>query len=476
MITQVGTERTSVRPLDKVNARLAELKDQKSTLEEKRRKLLSIESELGELRAGKGRLNARKEALEELRKLVPLAGMLERAGRTRDALQNARNSSAALQELASVSLINSCETRSSSRTSLLRRRRRWAGRVAGLCWILAALLIVSGFAGFHPGFAAGIVPAAAVVVLMVYRQLLAMKLTRQSSGKIAVPQGGVPTHQTVRMEAARREMEQVEEELSTALRDIERYTGMIAGGVEKVRKAYLDNNEDVKEAAVLIHFLETSPETAGEEIEKVFGQAAKDYEEVLIREKELEMLLGNPSADSEELQRVEEELENLESEKSRLEDTQISLRLALEVLTECNHELRRNFSPILSERMSVIAGRITGGRYREMGVDDGLALKTAVPETGDFVDAVTLSGGTADQLYLALRLAAAGLFTEAAESLPVIMDEVFAQYDEKRTLQTLEFLKELSAERQVIFLTCRKREVDLADAVWGGCLPIIEIM
>jgi len=47
------------------------------------------------------------------------------------------------------------------------------------------------------------------------------------------------------------------------------------------------------------------------------------------------------------------------------------------------------------------------------------------------------------------------------------MDEVFAHYDDTRVFSTLKMLFELSKERQIIFFTCKDREMEAATEVFG---------
>jgi uncharacterized protein YhaN len=125
--------------------------------------------------------------------------------------------------------------------------------------------------------------------------------------------------------------------------------------------------------------------------------------------------------------------------------------------------------------MSTAISKITGNRYTDLRADDSLALKVLVPETGEVADNLMLSGGTVDQLYLALRVAMAEIIASSQEKLPFVMDEVFAQYDDQRVCNTFEFLQELSSERQVILFTCKSREEDTAARVFSGNINVLEL-
>ena len=67
-----------------------------------------------------------------------------------------------------------------------------------------------------------------------------------------------------------------------------------------------------------------------------------------------------------------------------------------------------------------------------------------------------LRRGTLEQIYFALRMAAAEMLQE--EELPVILDETFAFYDDIRLQSVLKWLSQ--QERQVIILSCQRREME----------------
>ena len=65
-----------------------------------------------------------------------------------------------------------------------------------------------------------------------------------------------------------------------------------------------------------------------------------------------------------------------------------------------------------------------------------------------------LSRGTAEQVYLALRMVSAMVFQD--EELPVLLDDTFAYYDDTRLKNTLSWLA--VNKSQVILFTCQNRE------------------
>ena len=68
-----------------------------------------------------------------------------------------------------------------------------------------------------------------------------------------------------------------------------------------------------------------------------------------------------------------------------------------------------------------------------------------------------LSTGTADQLYLALRLAICDAALPA--DAPLLLDDALLNFDDQRLGQAMTLLRELSAQRQILLFSCSGREV-----------------
>ncbi|OQX20011.1 MAG: hypothetical protein BWK76_02810 [Desulfobulbaceae bacterium A2] len=68
-----------------------------------------------------------------------------------------------------------------------------------------------------------------------------------------------------------------------------------------------------------------------------------------------------------------------------------------------------------------------------------------------------MSSGTRDQLYLALRLAALSHRQETEEPMPLIVDDILVNFDDDRSLATLEVLADLARRTQVILFTHHRR-------------------
>lgn len=129
--------------------------------------------------------------------------------------------------------------------------------------------------------------------------------------------------------------------------------------------------------------------------------------------------------------------------------------LAMERMEEVSSDMRHQLSSRLNDRTSEILSKITGGRYSRLLVDEKLHM--SVLKDGRRTDMELVSQGTLEQIYFALRMAAADFLHE--EEYPIILDETFAFYDEKRLRRVLKWLSE--NKRQVIIFTCQKREEEI---------------
>ena len=133
-----------------------------------------------------------------------------------------------------------------------------------------------------------------------------------------------------------------------------------------------------------------------------------------------------------------------------------AITLAQELMREADQEIQSRFSPALSGLAAKYMNEMTGGRYEDVLVGQDFSARTRVQ--GDTVarDAEFLSAGTADLMYLAVRLAVCELALPEGEPCPLILDDALVNLDETREAQAMNLLKRIALKRQVILFTCRK--------------------
>lgn len=166
------------------------------------------------------------------------------------------------------------------------------------------------------------------------------------------------------------------------------------------------------------------------------------------------------SLQAEKLPEIEEQLEQAREEEGKLKEFAFCLGKAKEILDESNEQLKKERIPDFSDKLSEAAYGFTG-KYNNIKADAwGQGIKV-VFEDGRAVPLELLSEGTIDQIYLALRTAGLNMLSETGETLPLIIDEPFSQYDYDRIRITVEALKNISARNQVIIFTCRQDEISI---------------
>lgn len=167
-----------------------------------------------------------------------------------------------------------------------------------------------------------------------------------------------------------------------------------------------------------------------------------------------------------EQREVIQQRQQLESElESALEDwaTQVVISHCMERAQESYEE---ESQPKMLELASQYIKQLTNGIYTfdMWGLQDGLAL---LNERGDRLSMSHWSSGLADQVYLALRLALAKVFSFQVDALPIILDDILVRFDEDRQKSALELLAELGKHQQIWLFTCQQQVYYMGQAISG---------
>ena len=161
--------------------------------------------------------------------------------------------------------------------------------------------------------------------------------------------------------------------------------------------------------------------------------------------------LGDPAELELRQEEAREELERRQTEHAALET-------ALKALDAAHAGLQARFSPALNHLAGDYLAKLTGGKYDKVSLTR--QFEALAEEAGGLQPrrALALSQGTADQLYLAVRLAACKLVLPQEEPCPLVLDDALANFDDSRAALALECLEELGGERQILLFTCHSRE------------------
>ena len=149
------------------------------------------------------------------------------------------------------------------------------------------------------------------------------------------------------------------------------------------------------------------------------------------------------------------------AENDRIHDEIVAIDLAQETMADLSSSIRDSFGLYLNQEASQYITGITGGIYDSMSIDEN--LNVFLNTKTKLVPLENVSSGTMDQVYLALRLAAAKLLQGSGSGFPLIFDDSFTQYDDERLKTALEWLASAYGG-QIIIFTCHRREAQMLRA------------
>ena len=160
--------------------------------------------------------------------------------------------------------------------------------------------------------------------------------------------------------------------------------------------------------------------------------------------------------------KLQEELQALEAEADRRRGSDVRLEaidLAQERIAQVSSSRYTLTGMRFMQEASDILSQITGGRYQALSLDEQMKVRVNTPDK--LLHLHSLSYGTMNQIYFAIRMAAGELLSD--KSLPIILDETFAMYDDERLRETLKWLEKKG--RQVILFTCQSREKQILEEI-----------
>lgn len=154
-----------------------------------------------------------------------------------------------------------------------------------------------------------------------------------------------------------------------------------------------------------------------------------------------------------------EKIASLEDAVNDYENELKAYDIAISEISELSKEIRSSFSEEFNSFISLTVSDITNKKYSDVVVTEDLRMMVRDKDHNQLVDMSSLSGGTIDQLYFAMRFAIMDLvLTE--KNIPVFLDDCFTQYDENRLKNVLRFLTKRANYKQIIIFTCRNQEED----------------
>ena len=201
-----------------------------------------------------------------------------------------------------------------------------------------------------------------------------------------------------------------------------------------------------------------STDSLAGEVTRSQADVLKKQRETLTKQAEqiewqLEHLLGQQA----EMTALEEMNSQLKADRQVLDQELAAVDLCASTLREITQTIHGTFGEEMNAYVSSLLEQLTAGAHKRLVIDENFRI--LVDDGKNLLTPQQLSGGTADQMWLAARMAVSQLFFE--EKMPLILDDSFAAYDDTRLENTLRWLSTQEVFSQVIILSCQHREAQI---------------
>lgn len=209
--------------------------------------------------------------------------------------------------------------------------------------------------------------------------------------------------------------------------------------------------------------VEQSEHTLAQLTEEISGLQATEeqFSEEIEQQQRIQWALEQKLEHLADCKTKAESLKHVLAENERIQEELNAIDLAQDTMTALSTTIRDSFGLYLNKTASDLISGITGGIYTSMSINENLDVYMNTP--GKLVPIEQVSSGTMDQIYLAVRLAAAKLVQNGRDSMPLIFDDSFVLYDDERLKTALKWLVK-AYDSQIIIFTCHQREAQLLTA------------
>lgn len=163
------------------------------------------------------------------------------------------------------------------------------------------------------------------------------------------------------------------------------------------------------------------------------------------------------------------ELRDVIAENNRLKEQMDAIDIAIDTIGDLSFTIKDRLGTYLNFEASRALKSLTDGRYHSMDIGTGndISLNSKL----GMISVNDISAGTMDQVYLAVRMAAARFMMGGEDELPLIFDDSFALYDDGRMQSAVNFIAD-DYKGQILIFTCHTRE---AAALSGKEINLIEL-
>ena len=202
-------------------------------------------------------------------------------------------------------------------------------------------------------------------------------------------------------------------------------------------------------------------------IEKLDGEQARLNSERAVFLDNLEIQQQTRTRVEEKLVRLKELMDRAAALRktvrinNSLRENTEAIEMAEETIGELAASIKNAAGTYINKEASSMVSALTGNVYDSISAGMDYDIKLNSPD--GMISVSDMSAGTADQVYLAVRLATVRFMAGEDDPLPLILDDSFNLYDDERLTQALSFLAE-NYRGQILIFTCQNREEEALTA------------
>ncbi|HOC73031.1 MAG TPA: AAA family ATPase [Candidatus Hydrogenedentes bacterium] len=205
-----------------------------------------------------------------------------------------------------------------------------------------------------------------------------------------------------------------------------------------------------------------------EEAERELVQVRDEIKRLQLEVNHLQVAALECTAELRPTADVREEIADRERARDRAAALRDAALRAATLIEEAANQRHARIAPVIARDASRFLRDITLGAHGDVCIGEGFTITLGPKHAGlPTVTTESLSKGALDQVYLSLRLALVRLLSASGETLPMLMDDPFANYDDQRLKSAMRVLTEIGADNQILVFTCRE-DVGLAAAEAGA--------
>ena len=410
-LEEVGTERTTGRPINIVKENINRLNIQKQQLEKERKKIEILEQEKKEIQI---QLLEKEHKIEQIKKV--------KQNKEKEVIE---------QEKINIKKQNSIEYENSIKEMNKKINQLINKKIKKINYVIITILIIINIMFYYIRINRNIIYGIGFITI-IYILILFIKNRKINQ---------LLEHEQIQKEKTEKMKKIKDDEI---MKDETEIKNRIKNENKKILDSisiYLPNNNYEEILKIL------------ENEEQERNRLQIEMSTLLIKQKEIKV-------HTDKILEIEEEMENQQEQLNSIIELNNIINITKTGLEEAYEEMKNRITPEFIKDLTQIIKEITNNKYNRVKYNDEQGIMIEL-ENGNCIHCELLSTGTMDQIYFAMRLSALKQITD--ETIPLILDEAFVYYDDQRLKNILEYLAKEFQNNQIILLTCTDREIDILE-------------